>query len=110
MRKIYFTYGESNKHKQSPYIFHYSSYNPDYNPKAVDRWGNYKLPEQNVEEEFPYKNNIEQNRLASSWHLDSIQNPMGGALKITYESDDYAYVQDRQAMNMMQIVGITKDQ
>lgn len=109
LRKIYFTYGESNKHKQSPYIFHYSSYNPDYNPKAVDRWGNYKLPEQNVEEEFPYvKNNIEQNRLASSWHLDSIQNPMGGALKITYESDDYAYVQDRQAMNMMQIVGITK--
>lgn len=66
-------------------------------------------PNENVEEEFPYvKNNIEQNRLASSWHLDSIQNPMGGALKITYESDDYAYVQDRQAMNMMQIVGITK--
>ena len=46
LKKIYFTYRNSNKAKLSPYQFDYhetlSAENPDYNLKAYDRWGVYK--------------------------------------------------------------------
>src|SRR5690606_10201733 len=42
---------------------------------------------------------------AAVWALNSIQTPTGGTLRVYYESDDYAYVQNRQAMRMFQVLG-----
>ena len=111
LKKLYFSYGESSKHKHSPYVFYYNKLNPSYEPKAVDRWGNYKPVDPTREDDFPYSDQtLNQNDYAQAWHLDSITNPMGGSMKIEYESDDYAYVQDRRAMNMMPIIGISSTQ
>ncbi|MFL5763545.1 MAG: hypothetical protein ACJ77K_06340 [Bacteroidia bacterium] len=129
LKKIYFTYQNSNKGRLSPYIFDYhesnSSENPDYNLKAYDRWGNYKPNNATTigvgnatdignfistsdlaPSDYPY---VEQNQptadvYSSAWSLKEIQLPSGGVIKPTYESDDYAYVQDRQAMQMFKVV------
>jgi hypothetical protein len=106
LKKLYFTYNNSKKHAKSPYIFNYSK-NPNFNPTYVDRWGNYKVPQSLDNDRFPYCNQqkIIQDDQAKSWLLDSIYMPMGGNLKIEYESDDYAYVQNKKAMCMYQIAG-----
>lgn len=128
LKKIYFTYQNSQKAKLSPYKFTYG-FNPDYNLKGYDRWGNYKPnagasigavvttgnPNGNVTtfvsgampaSDFPY---VEQDQLsadqyASAWSLTEIQLPSGGKIKASYESDDYAYVQNKQAMQMFKII------
>lgn len=128
LKKIYFTYQNSQKAKLSPYKFTYG-FNPDYNLKGYDRWGNYKPnagasigavvttgnPNGNVTNfvsgampasDFPY---VEQDQLsadqyAAAWSLTEIQLPSGGKIKASYESDDYAYVQNKQAMQMFKII------
>ncbi|MDY8138480.1 hypothetical protein [Aquimarina sp. 2201CG5-10] len=40
--KVYFTYRNSNMGKYTPYTFSYEGFNPDYNLKSYDIWGNYK--------------------------------------------------------------------
>ncbi|WP_299254024.1 hypothetical protein [uncultured Aquimarina sp.] len=40
--KVYFTYRGSNMGKYTPYVFNYDGFNPDYNLKSYDIWGNYK--------------------------------------------------------------------
>ncbi|MBU0765722.1 MAG: hypothetical protein KJ607_12900, partial [Bacteroidetes bacterium] len=107
--KIYFTYGNNNKGILSPYIFNYSDFNPNYSLRDYDRWGNYKqdgisgLPNS----EFPYTHQDKAlaDTYAGAWNLTEIIQPSGGKIKITYESDDYAYVQDRQAMRMFKALG-----
>lgn len=49
------------------------------------------------------KNNADQN--ASAWNLKKIQLPSGGLINIDYEADDYSYVQDKQAMQLFEIIG-----
>jgi hypothetical protein len=115
LKKVWFTYNDNNKGALNPYIFNYSN-NPAYQQKAYDRWGNYKTALQNPgsttgnvieNDEFPYA--IQDSAVAaanaSAWALDSILLPSGGAIKVDYESDDYAYVQDKRTMNMMHISG-----
>jgi hypothetical protein len=115
LKKVYFTYQNSNKARLSPYVFNYSSQNPSYNAKGYDRWGNYKpnpggclpLDPTVPAAEFPY---VEQdttvtNPYARSWNLDDITLPSGGKILVNYESDDYAYVQNKQAMQMCRIIG-----
>lgn len=110
LREVYFTYGKSAKGRLSPYRFHYQGPNPRYNLKGHDRWGNYKPstsgnncgPLDKTTAEFPY---VEQNRPladrhATAWHLTDIDLPSGGRIAVDFESDDYAYVQDRRAMQM----------
>lgn len=108
--------------------------NPDYDLNKMDRWGNYQAegpftssstaatinnqisPNQNT----PYCNQFKNSALntsytnytdteraddASAWNLSQVIMPSGGVLNISYESDDYAYVQDRPAMNMFKILG-----
>ena len=43
-----------------------------------------------------------------AWTLTKIQLPSGGDIQIAYESDDYAYVQDRRAQQMFKIVEMAK--
>ncbi len=107
LKKISFAYGNSKKAKQSPYEFSYGN-NPEYHAKKVDRWGNYKRL---IQEDFPYtnQNKVVQNIDASAWLLDSIKTPQNATMKIEYESDDYAFVQDKNATVMYKIKGVCRE-
>jgi len=122
LKKIYFTYGNSYRAKFSPYSFDYSNFNPNYNLKAYDRWGNYKsnaggsfnYDGSQHTSEYPYveqdKTNADQN--SNAWQLSTVTLPSGGKINITYEADDYAYVQNRKAMQMFKInsIGFSSNQ
>lgn len=120
LEKVFFTYRNSSMGKYTPYRFSYGSSsqeNPNYNIKGYDTWGNY-LPNNGngshtsvmTAPEFPY---VEQDKSiqdirSSVWSLKQITLPSGGKINIEYESDDYAYVQDKQVMRMFKIVGAGK--
>ena len=115
LKEVYFTYQNSNKARYSGYKFNYDTPNPTYDIQAYDRWGCYKpnAPSCNIFSE-DYPNNdypyVEQDKetadlYSQSWHLSGIQLPSGGEIRMEYESDDYAYVQDKKAMQMFKIVG-----
>ena len=114
LKKIEIYFGESEKGKLSPYIFEYNdglNGNPFYNPIEVDRWGNYKNSSKNPgnlsNEDFPYvlQNEDSVDKWAAAWHMTKIIKPSGGIINIDYESDDYAYVQDKVAMQMFSVIG-----
>lgn len=96
-----------------------------YTTRQLDRWGNYKQSFYNrivggnglmTNSEFPYV--IQQNdqagynvrqladRMASKWQLNKIITPSNGLIEVTYEADDYCFVQDRRAMQMCFIKGV----
>ncbi|MFI5136685.1 MAG: hypothetical protein ACHQIM_02580 [Sphingobacteriales bacterium] len=117
LQKIYFTYQSSQKARFSPYTFGYAS-NPSYNLKGYDRWGNFKpntgtacSPRINAPlptSEFPYvdQDTAKANLYMASWSLNQVLLPSGGTININYESNDYAYVQNKRAMQMFKIVDI----
>ena len=126
LKRIWFSYNGNDKGKRNPYIFNYASSNPSYSDTTYDRWGNVKLPSQNPDSkssalitnaDYPYsiqatynsngtiKSRMEADKNSSSWTLDSIILPSGGRIKVTYESDDYAYVQNKRAMQMFKVKG-----
>jgi hypothetical protein len=121
LKKLWFTYGSSNKGKLSAYEFNYEGKNPSYNLKGYDRWGNYKpnlgtangLPNDPAStSDFPYvdqTNRTEADKNASAWIMTSIKLPSGGKIKLDFESDDYAFVQNKRAMQMMKIIGAGKN-
>jgi len=129
LKKIYFSYGNSFKARLSPYEFVYSSFNPSYGPKHYDRWGYYKENTATTYgiyghadvsiyadapipvSEFPYveqgtsqqdQDNADRN--VEAWSLKNIYLPSGGVITVEYESDDYAFVQNKKAMQMIKIV------
>ncbi len=121
LKKVYFTYGNSQKGKLSPYEFLYADMNhdgiedanPKYNLKGYDRWGNFKpndIPPPNTPpmttSEFPY---VEQSAnadvYAAAWQMTSVKLPSGGEINVNYEADDYAYVQNKRAMQMFTVTG-----
>lgn len=147
LKKVYFTYRNSNMGKYTPYVFDYGendeeyaripktdivpypevpgSYNPIYDMKGFDIWGNYKknpeksgyinTPLSNTEFPFvdqnkakvvtdPTKNQADIN--TASWNLKSVKLPSGGEITIDTESDDYKHVQDKKAMQMYKVVGV----
>jgi hypothetical protein len=112
LKKISFSYQKSAKARFSPYTFTYgtSTTNYPYNIKAYDRWGNYKPIEVDglPTAEFPYteQDQTKANLYAQAWSLTEIYLPSGGKIKLDYESDDYAYVQDKQAAQMFKVVGV----
>ncbi|MES2557362.1 MAG: hypothetical protein V4604_14505 [Bacteroidota bacterium] len=116
LTKIFFTYQGSGKMKRSSYTFEYNGENPVYNLKAVDRWGNSKPTSTGLENttstpmnnaDYPYttQDQAEANENSSAWSLTAINLPSGGRMEVEYESDDYAYVQHLEAMQMFPIVG-----
>lgn len=102
---IAFKYANSNKGLKSGYTFEYG-YNPNYHPKKIDRWGNYKS---HIEEDKPYTNQdtSKQNQDAAAWLLTKINTPQGGSMEVNYESDMYAYVQNKRATIMYNVIGCT---
>lgn len=128
LKRVYFTYGTSQKSSLSDYRFTYSDFNPDYNLKGYDRWGNFKdnngsdpncgnifgpintsefpYVDQDVFTSGDYSGSKKADVYASAWGLSAIHLPSGGTINVTYEADDYAFVQDKRAMEMMKIVGV----
>ncbi|MCF6405194.1 PA14 domain-containing protein [Chitinophaga filiformis] len=118
LKRIWFTYNGNDKGKRNPYVFAYNSFNPPYNSKAYDRWGNYKDNVQNpgattnnpiYNGEYPYslRDSAQMARNAAAWTLDSIILPSGAHMKIDYESDEYAYVQHKRAAQMFHVAGLS---
>lgn len=116
LKKVYFTYRDSQKGKLSPYSFNYQN-NYSYDLKAYDRWGNYmpnnatsgNYNDPNLATfEYPYTNQSKTltDQYASAWTLSEIGLPSGGTINMHYESDDYAYVQNKKAMEMVKIVDV----
>ncbi len=122
LKKVYFSHQENLKGALSPYIFTYAE-NPDYELGFQDSWGSYQTRTKafgNNTYENPFTNQYadfdDGDQLsstastdaridaASAWNLSKIQLPSGGEINIEYEPDDYAYVQDKPAMNMVRIV------
>jgi len=118
LKKIWFTYNGNDKGKKNPYVFNYGPNNPRYNTGSYDRWGNYKSALENPNStssnyisnaDYPYA--LKDSGLSAynvtAWTMDSIKLPSGGAIKVDYESDDYAYVQNKRAMEMFPVVGFS---
>jgi hypothetical protein len=123
LKSIYFTYLNNNKGQLSPYSFEYtdnsydvSMINPEYDPQGNDRWGCYKKQISNSHyrnTENSYVDQTKANRhlvdqASAAWALKKINLPSGSSIKIEYESDDYAYVQDQEANQMFRVVGTSK--
>ncbi len=115
LKSIAFKYFDSKKAEKSPYIFTYGNKpgdpnyenNPDYLDHAMDRWGSYT---NNVDLDNPYvpqdagsKATLDEN--VAAWSLSQINLPTGGVINVEYESDDYAFVQDKRATQMVKIIG-----
>ena len=113
LRSVFFTFGLNNKGRLNPYEFKYdtSSYN-FYDHRQYDRWGNFKDAANNPgglnNSEFPYviQDTALSNKFASAWQLNKIILPSGGSINIKYESDDYAFVQDKRASQMFFLAGV----
>lgn len=122
LKKVYFTYRDSNMGKYTPYIFDYSSNNPNYDNKGFDIWGNYKVNPANatgevnstiptttefpfVKQDAPTTDVNHPNKTIEAWNLKTIKLPSGGEIAIEVESDDYQYVQNKKAMQQFDVVG-----
>ncbi|MEI9921938.1 MAG: hypothetical protein WDO14_24565 [Bacteroidota bacterium] len=126
LKKVWFQYGNTDRGKLNPYEFSYNendttNCNPSYNAESYDRWGVYRPNPRNASDpafdkmyniDFPYsdqdpanKNNIDSH--VAAWSLRGINTPSGSKIIIDYETDDYGYVQHKQAMQMVSIAGAT---
>lgn len=114
LKKIWFSYNGNEKGPKNPYVFTYHANNPAHTVKAYDRWGNYKSPDSNPttgevisNADYPYV--VQDSAVAATnvaaWALSEVTLPSGGRLKVDYESDDYAFVQNKRAMQMCKLAG-----
>lgn len=130
LRKIWFTYNNNNKTIKNAYYFKYDkdvsvsdtavsgNNGPEYNNKSYDRWGAYKDQGDNpgpsndkfLNADYPYslQNAAKANSNVAAWALNEILSPSGAKIKVTYEADDYAFVQNKRAMQMMEVAGFGK--
>jgi len=112
LKRVYFTFGQNQKGLLNPYDFEYDTSYNFYNYRQYDRWGNFKDAINNPgglnNSEFPYTLQKDTTNLfASAWQLKKVILPSGGSINITYESDDYAFVQDRRASQMCLLNGVS---
>lgn len=109
LKAIWFRY--NNGKWKNPYKFNYTGQNPNYNPARYDRWGNYKditdNPEAMDNYDFPYvkQDSAQSASNVAAWSMTEILLPAGGKIKVTYESDDYGYVQNKRASRLFKIDG-----
>lgn len=118
LTKVYFTYRNNNKGELSPYTFEYHDgvsdpnlENPAYNPLSNDRWGTYMEQTSSTvyrNNENPYTKQNDQSvadNNSAAWCLRKIHMPSGATLTVKYEADDYAYVQNKEAQQMCEVIG-----
>lgn len=126
LKSVYFTYENSVRGSLSPYNFTYGKVetsggtvisNPDYNPLSYDRWGQYSPATSSVEDckkvIFPYVNQgnsstDQEDRIeyVTAWNLTDVRLPSGADIHVSYEQKDYAYVQDKTAMQMYKVISM----
>jgi hypothetical protein len=111
LKRVYTKFGNSDKSLLSPYQFSYSSFNPDYNSATKNRWGTYQPIDSTTPNYlYPYvRQSVPKDsadKYASAWQLTKIKLPTGGEINVTYESDDYAFVQNKRAAEMTKVVGM----
>lgn len=110
LKHIFIRYGNSDKGMISPYSFEYNSTtNYAYSVANKNRWGGYKPNETDrPNHEFPYVSweDTNQDAYASAWCLSNIKLPSGGEIDIEYESDDYAYIQNKPVMDIYYLEGV----
>lgn len=118
LKEVYFTYGNSDKGKYSKYKFNYADFDNDgtqdvnysYAPNSVDRWGDYKPNNASLlNSEYPFvaqNNRPQADEYAAAWRLSNIITPEGAKIELYYEANDYAYVQNKRAMQMFKIKGV----
>lgn len=113
LKKIWFTFNGQGK-RSNPYVFNYGTTttdNPDYLPGQADRWGSYKPATgnpsgmKNADYSYATQSKTVADQNAGAWMLKKILLPSGGQMEVTYESDDYAFVQNKRAAAMMSIAG-----
>lgn len=115
LKQVYFEYGSSKKGENHAYRFSYNK-GQDYDHLSTDRWGTLKPKNNNLNDgfndlrndEFPYatRNKTDADKNAGMWQLSKIELPTGGIISVDYESDQYAYVQDKKAMEMEKITAM----
>ncbi len=114
LKSITTTYSDSKKGKLSPYQFVYGGENYAYNPYEVDRWGAYKA-DGSVSgvknEDYPYanQNKTQRDKDVAPWSLTDIILPTNGGMHIEYESDDYGYTENKDAMEMFPIFALGEE-
>ncbi len=117
LKKVWFTHRGNSRGELNPYEFEYYKSSEaeepfDYNPNLTDRWGMYKpqlgnLPDNQI---FPYSIQDEEisNDYSAAWNLNRISLPSGAIISVEYESDSYAFVQDKRAGQMFPIAGFLR--
>lgn len=113
LKKVWFEYGNITKGQHNFYAFDYADKNPSYSSSASDRWGSYKGHPSGAlsNEYYPYSlQNQTADENASAWNLKTITLPTGGKISVDYESDDYAFVQDKRAMVMMPLTTMVNEE
>lgn len=105
LQSVYFRYANSEKGVEDPYQFTYgdATSNYSYNPAAMDRWGNYQGNGNHFDHYVPQNSKSSVDQWAGAWLLTQVTLPSKGEIEVEYESDDYAYVQDKQAMYMAEV-------
>lgn len=114
LKRVWFSYGTNTTGQYHSYDFTYNiPASQDFQDNQSDRWGNYKPASANPYAvldniDFPYaiQDKAQADQFASNWQLSQIKIPSGAIINIDYESDDYAYVQDKRAMQMCFLNGI----
>lgn len=125
LKNVDFTYGHSRKGKLTPYTFAYGylapnvQINPIFDIRSVNRWGYYQLNGPNYSDyndnsplsniDFPYalQKKAVMDPYAYAWNLTNITIPGGGKLKVDYEANDYAYIQNKTAGQMFMLTGLS---
>ncbi|MBO9634003.1 MAG: hypothetical protein J7578_12885 [Chitinophagaceae bacterium] len=118
---VWFTYNKRGKAVKNAYKFTYHPANPYYDNKMTDRWGVYKPSTGNPgttngslsNADYSYSlqkgngnwNKDSADKYVAAWTLSEIKLPSGGKVKVSYESDDYAYVQNKRAMQFFKLEG-----
>lgn len=112
LKSVQLVNGSSKRGEFSPYVFEYNNETTDkinYSFGSYDRWGVYKPGSGLSNLRFPYSLqeealSAEIHRNAAAWNLNRIVLPSGAEIRVDYESDDYAFVQNKPAMQMVQLV------
>ncbi len=125
LSRVYFTYRNSTRGSLNQYKFDYHQNNVEENPPyrsstldetdRTDCWGYYNssivecapskpyVPQPNTENEIKNKVQSQNDIDVAAWSLKEITTPSGAIIEVDYEADDYAYVQDKKAMQMFHI-------
>jgi len=108
LERVFFTYGNNKSGELNAYHFSYNVKDYSYHQGYYHRWGGYQKNPNGYPSNRDYPYVLQNgNEAASAWNLNEITLPSGGKINITYESDDYAYVQNKRAGQMMEVIGFT---